>query len=160
MGRKRHKAREPREEKPERRNLQRLSAAVWPTGVAAAALLVFVRTLAPTVTADDSGELIAAAWHFGIPHPPGYPLWTMLCGGFVHLLQIGSVAWRANLFSAMCCAAASAVVYGAIRELPISRPVAARYWRASHIRDPSHPRIRRPSIANQKKSPPSRMPSD
>lgn len=93
--------------------------------VGAAALVLFILTLAPTVTAEDSGELIAAAWHFGIPHPPGYPLWTLLCGIFTHLLPLGSVAWRANLFSAVCSAGAAVVAYAALREVGVSRPIAA-----------------------------------
>ncbi|MCP4249068.1 MAG: DUF2723 domain-containing protein [bacterium] len=98
---------------------------VWPIGVGITALTLFTATLAPTVTAEDSGELIAAAWHFGIPHPPGYPLWTLLCGLFVNAVSIGSVAWRANLFSALCSSGAAVLLYGAIRQLRIPRAVAA-----------------------------------
>lgn len=93
--------------------------------VGVAAISVFILTLAPTVTAEDSGELIAAAWHFGVPHPPGYPLWTLLCGVFTHVVPFGSVAYRANLFSAVCAAAAGGVAFAAIRELDIARPAAA-----------------------------------
>jgi len=69
-------------------------------------LAVYGYTLAPTVTGEDSGEFLAAAWHFGVPHPPGYPLWTILCGLWTHIIPIGPVAWRGNLFSAVCMAAA------------------------------------------------------
>lgn len=100
-------------------------AVTYAVGVGACALGLFSLSLAPTVTAEDSGELIAAAWHFGIPHPPGYPLWTMLCGAFLHVVPLGSVAMRANLFSAVCTAGAAVVTYAAIRELKISRHVAA-----------------------------------
>ena len=96
-----------------------------PILVGIVALVVFVFTLAPTVTAEDSGELIAAAWHFGVPHPPGYPLWTLLCGIFTHLVPIGSIAFRANLFSAVCSAGAAMVVYAALRELKLSQLVCA-----------------------------------
>jgi tetratricopeptide (TPR) repeat protein len=89
------------------------------------ALALFVVTLAPTVTAEDSGELIAAAWRFGVPHPPGYPLWTLLCGMFMHVLPFGEIAWRANLFSAVCSAGAAVVAYAAIRQLGVSMFVAA-----------------------------------
>ena len=43
--------------------------------VFAVSLAVYVKTLAPTVYGEDSGELIAAADTLGIPHPTGYPLW-------------------------------------------------------------------------------------
>jgi tetratricopeptide (TPR) repeat protein len=85
-------------------------------------LVVFLCTLAPTVTAEDSGELTAAAWHFGVPHPPGYPLWTILCGLFTHVLPAGSIAWRANLFSAVTASLAAGCVALALRELKVWRP--------------------------------------
>jgi len=95
-----------------------------PLFVTLAALGVYVSTLAPTVTAEDSGELIGAAWHFGIPHPPGYPLWTILCGAFLRIITVGEIAWRANLFSAICTATSAGVFSVALRELSI-RPAAA-----------------------------------
>jgi tetratricopeptide (TPR) repeat protein len=62
---------------------------------------VYIATLAPNVTLEDSGELITAATKFGVGHPPGYPLWTM--SGFLlsHLLPFGSLAWRINLLCAL-----------------------------------------------------------
>ena len=51
-------------------------------------LAVYIVTLSPTVTLEDSGELITGAAKFGVPHPPGYPLWTM--SGFLlsHLIPV------------------------------------------------------------------------
>ncbi|MBN2311779.1 MAG: DUF2723 domain-containing protein, partial [Candidatus Hydrogenedentes bacterium] len=67
---------------------------------AAAALVVYAFTLAPSVTGEDSGELVAAAYTLGIPHPTGYPLWCLLAKGFIALLPVHSVAWRAGFMSA------------------------------------------------------------
>jgi len=36
------------------------------------------------ITAGDAGELLAAAKAWGVAHPPGYPLWTMLVGLLLH----------------------------------------------------------------------------
>ena len=72
---------------------------------ASASLAVYIRTLAPTVTGEDSGEFITAAWSLGIPHPPGYPLWLILAKLF-SFLPIGTVAYRLNLMSAILDAAA------------------------------------------------------
>lgn len=74
--------------------------------VFAVSLAVYVRTLAPTVYGEDSGELIAAADTLGIPHPTGYPLWCVLTKIFMTVLYAGDPAWRANLFSAICGSAA------------------------------------------------------
>ena len=61
--------------------------------------IIYLRTCAPTVTGEDAGELIAAAWCYGVPHPPGYPLWTLLAHIFTHLPFGHDAAWRANLLS-------------------------------------------------------------
>jgi tetratricopeptide (TPR) repeat protein len=73
-------------------------------------LSVYVYTLAPSVTLEDSGEFITAAVHFGVPHPPGYPLWTIGTWLISNFFQIGNVAWRVNLFSALCGSLASALL--------------------------------------------------
>ncbi|GMV99056.1 MAG: hypothetical protein AMXMBFR84_01950 [Candidatus Hydrogenedentota bacterium] len=72
------------------------------SGVGLAALTVYVYTLAPTVSVEDTGELIAAAYTLGIPHPTGYPLWVILAHLFQLAVPVGEVAWRVNLFSAVC----------------------------------------------------------
>ena len=63
--------------------------------------------MAPSVTFWDAGEFIAAAHVFGVPHPPGTPLfiatgraWSLLLGGVM------GVARAMNLLSAVCTAAA------------------------------------------------------
>jgi len=71
---------------------------------------VYIATLAPNVTLEDSGELITAATKFGVGHPPGYPLWTL--SGFIlsHIFPFGNLAWRINLQSALFGAASNAVL--------------------------------------------------
>ncbi len=85
------------------------------------ALLVYLFTLAPDLTwanfGGDGGELIAAAVTLGIPHPPGYPTYAIL-GKLVSLLPVGTVAWRFNLFSAVCVALAAGVV--SVSQIPYS----------------------------------------
>ncbi|MCC6794462.1 MAG: DUF2723 domain-containing protein [Candidatus Hydrogenedentes bacterium] len=78
--------------------------------VFAVSLAVYIKTLAPTVYGEDSGELIAAADTLGIPHPTGYPLWCLLTKIFMTIVYAGDPAWRANLFSAMCGSAAAMCV--------------------------------------------------
>jgi tetratricopeptide (TPR) repeat protein len=61
---------------------------------------VFFYYMAPEVTLQDSGELVTGAFTFGVPHPPGYPLWAFL--GFVwsHLIvPCGNPAWRLGTMS-------------------------------------------------------------
>ncbi|MEI9999946.1 MAG: DUF2723 domain-containing protein [Verrucomicrobiota bacterium] len=71
---------------------------------------VYVATLAPNVTLEDSGELITAATKFGVGHPPGYPLWTMCGFALTHLLPFGNLAWKMNLLDALIGAASNGVL--------------------------------------------------
>jgi tetratricopeptide (TPR) repeat protein len=74
-----------------------------------ASLIVYARTLAPTVTLIDSGELIVAASSLGVAHPPGFPLYVLLA----HLatrVPVGSVAVRVNFASALFAALAASVL--------------------------------------------------
>src|SRR5687768_10476922 len=51
----------------------------WLTAGAAALLVLigYIYTLAPDVTLEDSGELAVGSYYAGVPHPPGYPVWTI-----------------------------------------------------------------------------------
>lgn len=71
-------------------------------------LLVYLRTLAPTVYGLDSAELSAGAYVLGIVHSPGSPLYLLL-GHWFTKLPIGDVGYRLNLMSA--CAAALTIVF-------------------------------------------------
>src|ERR1035437_7298331 len=88
---------------------QRVALVCTLAGTLAASLLLYLVTLAPTVTFEDSGELIAAAYTLGVPHEPGYPLWTMIAHLFTWL-PVGDVAYRVNLMSAVCSSLAAALI--------------------------------------------------
>ncbi len=70
---------------------------------------VFMSTMAPSVTVGDSGELVTAAYSIGVAHPPGYPLYVILAKLASVIVPFGSIAFRINVFSAICGAAAAAV---------------------------------------------------
>jgi len=75
---------------------------------------IYLDTLAPSITwrhdGADSGDLIAAAYTLGIPHPTGYPLYVLLARLFT-LLPWGDIAYRVNLMSAFFAAATIPFVY-------------------------------------------------
>jgi tetratricopeptide (TPR) repeat protein len=65
--------------------------------LAATTLVVFIAyfvTLAPDLTLEDSGELAVASYYAGIPHPPGYPVWTLYTHLFAILIPFKNIAWR------------------------------------------------------------------
>ena len=53
----------------------------------AISFLVYFLTCAPTVSLEDCGELATAGDYAGVPHPPGYPSWTMCAWVFSRLLS-------------------------------------------------------------------------
>jgi len=84
-------------------------------------LVLYLITLCPTIFVEDSAEFSTAAAIFGVPHPPGYPLYTLLAGLFVRVVRVGDVAYRSNLFSAACGGAAVAVLWLLLRRVGIGR---------------------------------------
>lgn len=90
----------------------------------ALALLGYLATLAPSITwrndGADSGDLVAAAYTLGIPHPPGYPLYTLLASVFAHL-PLAEPARGANLFSALAAAGAVALTTVAVLQMAAAR---------------------------------------
>jgi len=89
--------------------LTRLDGAVA-IGLFAAALTLYVRTAAPGLLLGDSAEFQTQAYTLGLTHPTGYPVYVLAARAFVSLLS-GDLAWRVNVFSAVCAAATLALVY-------------------------------------------------
>ncbi|MBN2683921.1 MAG: DUF2723 domain-containing protein [Pontiellaceae bacterium] len=88
--------------------------ACWTTFVIA--LIAYALTLQPTVGLEDSGELIVASDYLGVPHPPGYPSWTLLTWFFQRIFNFVTLhghpnpAWGVNFFSAFAGAAACGTI--------------------------------------------------
>ncbi len=74
---------------------------------------VYALSLGPSVGLEDAGELATAADALGVPHPPGYPLWTMLSWlfcrafGWVTWQGFANPAWAVSLCSALTGAVAA-----------------------------------------------------
>ncbi|MFZ1239074.1 MAG: DUF2723 domain-containing protein, partial [Anaerolineae bacterium] len=83
-------------------------------------LVVYLLTLAPSITwqhhGADSAELAVAAAVLGVPHPPGYPTWTLLAWLFTHL-PLAELAQRVALLSAFSAAATVAIVAWLVQAL-------------------------------------------
>jgi hypothetical protein len=74
--------------------------------LAVLALAVYLKTLAPTVTFIDSGELASDVSVLGIAHPTGYPLFTLLGWLFVHIPLGLRPIFQLNVLAAILCASA------------------------------------------------------
>src|SRR6478735_8662586 len=62
-------------------------------------LLVFIgywSALTPDLTLEDCGELATGSFYAGVPHRPGYPVWTIY-SWFFTLLPSSNIAYRVAL---------------------------------------------------------------
>src|SRR5712691_838455 len=77
--------------------------------ISALVFVLYLITLAPSTAMWDTCEYIAAAYTFGLPHPPGNPFFVLL-GRFFAILPIApNVAMRINILAALCSAGAAAM---------------------------------------------------
>lgn len=84
-------------------------SAFWTACIAS--FVVYFYTMAPTVSLEDGGELAVAADALGVPHPPGYPIWTMICWLFTRIFAF--VQFRGQPNPSWSVGLAS-VVFGAL----------------------------------------------
>src|SRR5829696_70155 len=88
-------------------------------------MTVFVRTLQPDFGGPEDTPKFQFLGHvLGTAHPPGYPLYVILSHVFVQL-PIGTIAYRANLFSAVMAAIACSLAY------VLARQIGTRRWYAA-----------------------------
>ncbi len=88
--------------------------------VFAASLALYARTVAPGLLDGDEGEFQTNIYKLGVSHT-GYPLFFLLGKLWTILLPIGTIATRANLFSAFWGALAVAAIFIFIQFLTSSR---------------------------------------
>ncbi len=71
---------------------------------------VYLWTLAPELTLEDSGELCTGSFYAGIPHPPGYPFWAIYSWFWTAILPFGNVAWRVEVGESFAAAAGCGII--------------------------------------------------
>ena len=76
-------------------------AAVW---------IGYYLTMAPEMTLEDSGELATGSFYAGVPHPPGYPVWTIYTWLWTVLVPFKNIAWRVALGEATSGAVAAGLL--------------------------------------------------
>jgi hypothetical protein len=92
---------------PSRLSFEKISAERAALIVGVILLVVYIMSLAPTVTYWDAGEFQSAIKTLGIPHPPGTPLYILIGNVWAKILSPAiSFAASVNLLSAVCTAVA------------------------------------------------------
>ena len=78
--------------------------------------IVYLKHLAPSIFTGDSADATIASYVLGIPHPPGFPVYTWF-GHIFTLIPVGDIAYRVNFMSAFFGALVIPIVYMIIRSL-------------------------------------------
>ncbi len=74
-------------------------------------LIVYLRTIAPTVSFWDCGEFITCSYILGIPHPPGAPFYLLIGRIFTMLPIASDIGLRVNIISALATALTVMLTY-------------------------------------------------
>ncbi len=109
-----------------------------PIGLAALAVavvagIVYWQTMLPGVSVGDWAEMQMIPAQLGVPHPTGYPLYTLL-GFLFSLIPVGTVAFRAGLFEVITAASAAGlavVIAGQLGARPLIAAAAGLVLAAS-----------------------------
>ena len=90
--------------------------------VFAFAIMLYGITIPRYVTLEDDGLFLMLLHHFGVGHPPGYPLYTLLGTPFYHLMpDIFTPAFRGHMFSGFMGAIACVAIYAIVAMLVRNR---------------------------------------
>ncbi|MFH1776967.1 MAG: DUF2723 domain-containing protein [Candidatus Omnitrophota bacterium] len=81
---------------------------------------VYVKTLAPTITWGDSGNLVSAVYTWGIPHSSGFPFYLLIARLFTYL-PLGNPAWKINLMSALFGSLSCVLLYFLLQRLKVKQ---------------------------------------
>jgi tetratricopeptide (TPR) repeat protein len=81
-----------------------------------ASFIIYLFTLAPSITVGDSGEFCAAGVILGLPHSPGYPLYCLLAKLFCVIIPWATYAFRVNIMSAVFASLSGSVLYSTIKK--------------------------------------------
>ncbi|HEX7042263.1 MAG TPA: DUF2723 domain-containing protein [Patescibacteria group bacterium] len=84
-------------------------------------LFIYSFTSSRSIVEGDTGDFLSAAAVGGVPHPSGYPLYSLLTR-IAFLLPFGQPIWQANLLSAIFGAAALVFVYKTLKLITKNTP--------------------------------------
>lgn len=87
-----------------------------------ASFALYARTATPGVLDGDGGEFQTNIYLLGVSHT-GYPLYFLLAKLWTLLMPVGSIAYRANVFSCLFGALTLVLLYFTLRTLDLSRVI-------------------------------------
>lgn len=100
----------------------------WISAAVSAILFLFFQ--AQGIYTGDSGDLVTAAAVGGVPHPPGYPLYSWF-GWLLSHIPISTVSWRLTLLSSVPHAITVGLVYALIYRMTKKNVIASIFGAVS-----------------------------
>ncbi|MBI2442874.1 MAG: DUF2723 domain-containing protein [Candidatus Levybacteria bacterium] len=85
--------------------------------IAFVCLAAYLSNIAPTVTGGDVGDFLTAIYNKSIPHPPGFPVFTLFGILFSYLPLPFSYAWKVGFLSSVSMALVVVFVYLLVKRL-------------------------------------------
>lgn len=86
-------------------------------------LSLYVLTSSRSIVQGDTGEFLFVAVTGGVPHQPGYPLYSLI-SRIAFLLPLGNPAWQVTLLSAIFASLATVFTFKIIKTITNSIPSA------------------------------------
>jgi hypothetical protein len=93
-------------------------------GIYSIVCIVLFSLSARFIFGGDSAEFSAIAHTWSIPHPPGYPLYSLLLNSVTRLISIGTIPWRASLLSSIPTVLTSYLLFKILTHIKIRKGVA------------------------------------
>lgn len=94
-------------------------------GILIAVVLIFFQS--KTIFGGDGGDLVAAICVGGVPHPPGYPLYTLI-GKFFLKIPLFTPAWRVSFLSSLPALITGIIVYLIVAKITKNYLAAVLAW--------------------------------
>lgn len=82
-----------------------------------AAMTGYLYTLAPTALDGDAALFQYTPHVLGVTYPTGFPLYILIGKLWLLIFPFGDIAWRMNLFSALCSAVMLPVLFHGLRRM-------------------------------------------
>ncbi len=79
--------------------------------------IIYLHLQANTIYGGDAGDLAAAIATVGIPHPPGYPLYTLVGVLITKVISFGTLAWKVAFLSSLPSIFCSLILFELLRLL-------------------------------------------
>jgi len=81
---------------------------------------IYVATMPPSIHTGDNGEIATAVYTWGIAHPTGFPIYTILAKIFSYILPWLDFAFRLNIFSALIGAVTILIFFFILKKIELS----------------------------------------